>query len=177
MRGERQECRESWSWLPPGTNSHLVLKSNYEVSKERVSVMILPFQTDSGRGGLARKAKRHKMVAQFSSIAQSGPTLCDPNGLQSARPPCPSPTPDSGSLLRLVSIDSVMPSNHLILCRPLLLPPSVYPSIRVFSNESALCINGQSIGVSASTSVLPMNIQDRSPLGWTGWISLQSKGL
>ena len=138
MRGERQECRESWSWLPPGTNSHLVLKSNYEVSKERVSVMILPFQTDSGRGGLARKAKRHKMVAQFSSIAQSGPTLCDPNGLQSARPPCPSPTPDSGSLLRLVSIDSVMPSNHLILCRPLLLPPSVYPSIRVFSNESVL---------------------------------------
>ena len=53
-----------------------------------------------------------------------------------------------------MSIESVIPSNHLILCRPLLLPPSVFPSIRVFSNESAL---HQSIGVSASTSVLPMN--------------------
>ena len=46
----------------------------------------------------------------------------------------------SQSLLKLMSIDSVMPSNHLILCRPLLLPPSIFPSIRVFSNESALCI-------------------------------------
>ena len=62
------------------------------------------------------------------------------------------------SLLKLMYIKSVMPSNHLILCHPLLLPPSVFPSIRVFSSESAL--RGQSIGVSVSTSVLPMNIQD-----------------
>ena len=62
----------------------------------------------------------------------------------------------SWSLLKLMSIESVMPSNHLILCHSLLLPPSIFPSIRVFSNESG----GQSIGVSASTSVLPMNIQD-----------------
>ena len=55
--------------------------------------------------------------------------------------------------------------------------PSIFPSIRVFSNELALHIRCQSIGVSASTSVLPMNTQDWSPLGWTGWISLQSKGL
>ena len=53
-------------------------------------------------------------------------------------------------------------------------PPALFPSIGVFSNESALCIN---IGVSASTSVLPMNTKDWSPLGWTGWISLQSKEL
>jgi len=53
-----------------------------------------------------------------------------------------------------------MPSNHLILCHPLLLLPSIPPSIRVFSNESALYIRYQSIGVSASTSVLPMNTQD-----------------
>ena len=65
----------------------------------------------------------------------------------------------------------------LILCRPLFLLPSIFPSIRVFSNESALCIRWPNIGVSASTSVLPMNTQDWSPLGWTGWISLQSKGL
>ena len=74
-----------------------------------------------------------------------------------------------------MSIESVMPSNYLILCRPLLLP-SIFPSIRVFSNESALQSDGQSIGVSASTLVLPVNTQDWSPLGWTGWISLQSKG-
>ena len=61
------------------------------------------------------------------------------------------------SLLKLISIELVMPSNHLILCRPLLLPPSIFLSIRVFSNESVLHI---SIEVSASASVLPINIQD-----------------
>ena len=70
-----------------------------------------------------------------------------------------------------------MPSNHLILCRPLLLPPSIFPSIRIFSMSQFFTSGGQSIGVSASASVLPMNIQDWFPLGWTGWISLQSKGL
>ena len=80
------------------------------------------------------------------------------------------------SLPKLISTELVMPSNHLILCRPLLLLPSIFPSIRVFSNESALRIRCQNIGVSASASVLPMNTQDWSPLGWTGWISLQSKG-
>ena len=59
--------------------------------------------------------------------------------------------------LTLMSIESVMPSNYLILCRPLLLPPSIFPSIRVFSNESFFASGGQSIRVSASTSVLPMN--------------------
>ena len=70
-----------------------------------------------------------------------------------------------------------MPSNHLILCRPLLFPPSIFSSIRVFSSESVLTSDGQNIGISASTSVLPMNIQDWFPLGWTGWVSLQSKSL
>ena len=70
-----------------------------------------------------------------------------------------------------------MPFNHLILYRPLLLLPSVLPSIRVVSNESVSTSSGHSIGVSASTSVLPMNTQDWFPLGWTGWTSLQSKGL
>ena len=76
-----------------------------------------------------------------------------------------------------MSIELVMPSNHLILCRPLLLLPSIFASIRLFSNESVLHIRWPSSGVSASTSVPPMNTQDWSPLGWTGWISLQSKGL
>ena len=84
---------------------------------------------------------------------------------------------NSRSLLKFISIESVKPSNHLILCHPLLLLPSISPSIRVFSNESVLSIRWPNIGVSASTSVLPMNIQDWFPLGLTGWISLQSKGL
>ena len=67
---------------------------------------------------------------------------------------------NSQSLLQLMSIESVMPSNHLIICHPFPLLPSVFPSITVFSSESVLRIGGQSIGVSASASVLPMNIQD-----------------
>ena len=77
-----------------------------------------------------------------------------------------------------MSIELMMPSSHLILCRSLLLLPSNFPNIRVFSQMSQLFASGgQSIGVLASTSVLPMNTQDWSPLGWTGWISLHSMGL
>ena len=61
-----------------------------------------------------------------------------PHGRQHARPPCLSPNP--GSLFKLISIESVMPSSHLMLCHPRLLPPSIFPSIRVFSIESALRI-------------------------------------
>ena len=74
-------------------------------------------------------------------------------------------------------IESVMPSNHLILCRPLLLLPPIPPSIRVFSNESTLCIRWPKYWSFSLSISLPMNTQDWSPLGWTGWISLQSKGL
>ena len=84
---------------------------------------------------------------------------------------------NSRSLLKLMSIKSMMPSSHLLLCCPLLLLPPIRPSIRVFSKESTLRMRWKSIGVSASASVLPMNTQDWSPLGWTGWIFLQSKGL
>ena len=80
------------------------------------------------------------------------------------------------SLLKLMSIESVMPSNHLILCCPLLLLPSVFPSIRVFSVSQLFLSGGQSIGASASVSVLSMNIQDWFPLGLIGLHSLQSKG-
>ena len=74
----------------------------------------------------------------------------------------------SQSLLKLMSIESVMPSNHLILCHPLLLLPSILRSIRVFSNESLFTPGGQSIGISASASVLPMGIQHWFPLRLTG---------
>ena len=96
-----------------------------------------------------------------------------PNGLQHTRLPCPSPC---WNLLKLMSIESVMPSNHLILCHPLLLLPSIFPSIRGFSNESALC-NRWPKYWSFSFSIISMNIQGWFPLGLTGLISLQSKGL
>ena len=73
-------------------------------------------------------------------------------------------------------IESVMPSNHLILCHRLL-PPSLVPSIRVFSNESVFQSGSQSIGTSASASVLPVNIQGWFPLGLTGLITLESRWL
>ena len=76
-------------------------------------------------------------VYQFSSVTQLCLTL-GPHGLQHARPPCPSPT--SGAFSNSCPIEWVIPFNHLILCRHLLLPPLIFPSIRIFSNESVLCI-------------------------------------
>ena len=84
---------------------------------------------------------------------------------------------NSQNLLRLMSIESMMPSSHLILCRPLILLPPMPPSIRVFSNESAPHMRWPSTGVSALTSFLPKKSQGWSPSEWIGWISLQSKGL
>ena len=79
----------------------------------------------------------------------------------------------SRSLLKLMSIESVLPSNHLVLpsC------PRSFPASGSFQMSQLFASGGQSIGVSASTSVLPVNTQDWSSLGWTSWISLQSKGL
>ena len=73
-----------------------------------------------------------------------------------------------------MSIESVMPSSHLILCRPLLLLSPIPPSIRVFPNESTLHTRWPKYW-SFSLSISPSNTQDWSPLGWTGWISLQSR--
>ena len=83
---------------------------------------------------------------------------------------------NSWSLPKIMSIELVMPSNHLTLCHPLFLQPSIFPS-GSFQMIQLFTSGGQNIGVSASTPVLPMNTQDWFPLGWTGWISLQSKGL
>ena len=95
---------------------------------------------------------------QFSSVTQSYLTLC--NSMDRSTPGLPVHHPvhhHSRSLLKLMSIESVMPSNHLILCRSLLLLPSIFPSISVFQMSQYFASGGQSIGVSASTSVLPMN--------------------
>ena len=83
---------------------------------------------------------------------------------------------NSRSSLKLISIESVMPSNHLILCHTLLPCPQSLPTSGSFPMSQLFPWGGQSIGISASTSVLPVNTQDW-PLGWTGWILLQFKGL
>ena len=84
---------------------------------------------------------------------------------------------NSRSSLRFTSIEAVMPSSHLILCRPFLLLPPIPPSIRVFSSESTLHMWWRSTGVSALASFPPKKSQGWSPSEWTGWIFLQSKGL
>ena len=81
---------------------------------------------------------------------------------------------NSQSLLKLIK--SVMPSSHLIRYHPLLPHLQSFPASGSFPRSQFFASGGQNIGVSASASVLPVNIQDWSPLGWTGWISLQSKG-
>ena len=113
---------------------------------------------------------------QFSSVTQSCPTLFDPmNRSQHARPPCPSPTPGvhpnsrpSGRWCHPAVSSSVVPFSS---CPQSLPAPGSFPMSQLFA------WGGQSIGVSASASVLPMNTQNWSALGWTGCISLQSKGL
>ena len=93
-----------------------------------------------------------------------------PHGLQHARLPCPSPTPGAcpwSQWCHPTISSSVIPFSSYL---------QSFPASGSFSMSQFFASSGQSIGVSASTSVLPMNTQDWSPLGWTGWISLQSKG-
>ena len=112
----------------------------------------------------------NNIASQFSLVAQLCPTL-QPRGLQQALS-----ITNSWSLLKLMSIKLVMTSNYLILCCPLLLP-SIYPNIRIFSNESVLHIRWPKYRSFSFSISLPINIQDWFPLGWTEWIPLQSKRL
>ena len=84
---------------------------------------------------------------------------------------------NSPTSTKLMCVESVIPSSYLILCLPLSSCPQSLPESGSFPMSQLFTWGAQSIGVSASASVLPMNTQDWSPLGWTGWISLQSKGL
>ena len=106
---------------------------------------------------------------QFSSVAKWWPTFATPWTTA-----CQASLFNTNSQSLLIEL--VMPSNHLIFCHPLLFLPSIFPSIRVFSNESALCIRWPMYW-SFNFNISPMNTQDWSPWEWTGWISLQSKGL
>ena len=114
----------------------------------------------------------------FSSVQFNHLVVSDslwPHELQYARPPCPSPTPGVhpnpcplSQWWHPTISSSVVPFSSY---------PQSFPESGSFSMSQLFTLGGQSIGISASTSVLPMNTQDWSPLGWTGWISLQSKGL
>ena len=114
----------------------------------------------------------------FSSVQSSHSVMSEslrPHGLQHARPPCPSPTPwvhsDSCPLSRWCHptiSSSVVPFSSRLQS---FLASGSFPMSQFFTSGD------QNIGISASASILPMNIQDWFPLGWTGWISLQSKGL
>ena len=119
---------------------------------------------------------------QFNSVTQSCWTLCYPMDCRTPDFPVHHQLPELTQTYIHQIGDVIQPShplssNHLILCHPLLLPLSIFPTIRVFSNESVLPIRWPKYCKFNSTSALPVNIQDWSPLGWTGWISLQSKGL
>ena len=114
-----------------------------------------------------------KVLVQFSRSVVSDSLR--PHELQHARPPCPSPTPrvhpnpcPLNRRCHPTISSSVVPFSSC---------PQSFPASGSFQRSQPFASGGQSIGISASTSVLPMNAQDSSPLGWTGWISLQSKGL
>ena len=125
--------------------------------------------------GIHASEDRTSSYIQFSSFSRS--VVSDsfqPNGLQHARLPCPSPTPwacsnscPSSWWCHPIISSSVVP----LFCLPSFPASASFPMSQLFAS------GGQGTGASASTSVLPMNTQDWSPLGWTGWISLQSKGL
>ena len=114
---------------------------------------------------------------QFSSVLFSRSVMSDslrPHEPQHARPPCPSPTPRAypnscplSQWCHQTISSSVIPFSSC---------PQSFPASGSFQMNQLFASGGQSTGVSASASVLPMNIQDWFPLGWTGWISLQSKG-
>ena len=117
-------------------------------------------------------------MLQFSSVKFSRSVVSDslqPHEWQHAKPPCPSPTPEvypnpypSSQWCHPAILSSVIPFSSC---------PQSFPALGYFPMSQLFAWGSQSIVVSASTSVLPMNNQDWSPLGWTGWISLQSKGL
>ena len=136
-----------------------------------------PFSA-GGMGSMLGGGAKITHALQFSSVPFSRSVVSDslqPHESQRARPPCPSPTPGvysnscpSSRWCHPAVSSSVVPSSSC---------PQSFPESGSFLMSQLFSSGGQSIGVSASTSVLPMNTQDWSPLGWTGWMSLQSKGL
>ena len=116
---------------------------------------------------------KHSVIAQFCRYVMSDSLWS--HGLQHAKTPCPSPTPRVYSTHVHWVSDAIQPSHSLVI--PFSSCLQSFPASGSFQMSQFFTSRGQSIGVSASASVLPMNIKDWSPLGWTGWISLLSQGL
>ena len=144
------------------------------VGKSSSCYFILGILTDKNWSSCLRYSYENCHWCQFSSVAQSCLTLCDPMDCSTPGFPVHHQLPELAQIHVHWVGDAIQPSHPLL--SPLL-PPSIFPRIRVFLNESVLHFRWPSVGISASASVLSMNIQDWFPLGWTGWMSLQSKGL
>ena len=161
----RQPTRLPCPWDSPGKNTgvgchfllqYLKVKSESEVT-QLCPTLSDPMDCSPPSSSIHEICQAR--VLEWGAIAFSAPSP----GVH------PNPCPSSQWCHPTISFSAIPFSS--------LLSPSIFPSIRVFSNESALHTRWQRIGVSASTSVLPMNTRDWSPSGWTGWLSLQSKGL
>ena len=128
------------------------------------------FQLSDSKRQRSFHITQHEPSLSFSSVQFSRSVVSDslrPHGPQHARPPCPSPTP--GAWLKLMSIESVMPSSHLILCCPLLLLPLISPSIKVFSNESTFRMRWPKYW-SFSFSIIPSKRNPRADLLQNGLV-------
>ena len=128
-------------------------------------------------GILLTSVLSYALMSILSSVQFSQPVMSSFFDTKTAAHQASLSITNSQSLLKLMSVESVMPSNHLILCRPLSLCLQSFPPSGSFPMSQFFTSSGQSIGVSASGSVLPMNIQDWFPLQLTDLISLKSKGL
>ena len=149
--------------------------TNYQYLLTKInSYICLNFLLRNWQSKIIRHSYSHRVIFSSVQLLSHVRLLATP---WTAAPQASLSMINSQSPPKPMSIESVMPSNHLILCRPLLLLPSIFSSIGVFSNGYLFASGGQSIGVLASTSVLPMNTQDWSPSGWAGWMSLQFRGL
>ena len=176
------EGQEFWRWFSR-KKQNKTKENNLVRKKVKKLFWIIWSNSDGFRGQQKKKmliAKIRKALnvlvdfSQFSSVSQLCPTL-QPHGLQHARPLCPSPTP------RIYSNSCPLSQwCHPTISSSVILFSSClqsFPASESFQMSQLFRWGGQSIGVSASASVLPTNTQDWSPLGWTGWISLKSKGL
>ena len=151
-----------------------------EILQARILEWIaIPFSRGSSwprdRTWISHIAGRFFTIWTINSVQFGGSVMSSSWWLQHTRPLCPSPTPGAYSNSRPLSWWCHPTSSSSVV--PVSFCPQSFPESGSFQMSQLFPSGGQSIGVSASTSVLPMNTQNWSPLGWTGWISLQSKGL
>ena len=150
-----------------------------EFHRQRTLVRYSPWDHKEVGHGWATNTHTHKEIKRdliISSVQSLSHVWVFVTPWTAARQASLSVT-NSRSLFKLMSIKSVMPPNHLILCCLFYSHVQSFPASGSFQMNQFFASGGQSIGVSASASVLPMTFQDWFLLGWTGWISLQSKGL